>query len=59
MERKSLLPQRDSQEALQWDAEGLCRLEMLKVMWIQTRSTILPKQATYKSIKDLQTHEIQ
>ena len=58
MERKGLLPQRTSPKASQWNVEGLCRLEMLKVMWSQTRSTIISNQAIFKSLKDLQTREI-
>ena len=53
MERKGLLPQRTSPKASQWNVKGLCRLEMSKVTWNQTRSTILPNQATCKSLKRL------
>ena len=58
MERKGLLPQRTSPKASQWNVEGLCRLEMSRVVRSQTRSTILPNQGTCKSLKDLQTREI-
>ena len=48
MERKGLLLQRANPKASYWDPEGLCRLEMSKVMWSQTRSTILRNQETCK-----------